>query len=208
MNKIFGIGMPKTGTSSLNKALEILGFRSCHYPSDPTTVAELRDGNYKLSILQKFDALTDVPIPAIFAQLDSNWPDSKFILTVRDLDSWLESCMNAPFNEPGAFPKAGTVRDFYRTLLYGCVGFNKERWAWVYEKHLILVKNHFAGEKKNQLLNLDITNGEGWEKLCPFLKVPIPDQEFPHANKRRNASINHRQSAKRNVSRLRNLIKK
>ena len=71
MNKIFGIGMPKTGTSSLTAALRELGFRTAHFPRDPATVAELRAGNYRLSILSEIDSLTDVPIPAIYAQLDT-----------------------------------------------------------------------------------------------------------------------------------------
>ena len=74
--KVFGIGMPKTGTSSLNAALEILGSHACHFPHDSTTVAEIRAANYRLSILDAFDALTDVPIPAIYPQLDTAWTSS------------------------------------------------------------------------------------------------------------------------------------
>ena len=92
--KVFGIGMPKTGTSSLHTALEILGIKSIHYPHDEKTVRELEAGNYRLSLLDEYDALCDVPIPAIFAQLDECWPDSKFILTVRDQEEWLDSCEN------------------------------------------------------------------------------------------------------------------
>lgn len=187
INKIFGIGMPKTGTSSLNSALGILGVRSCHFPADPTTIQEIRTAHYRLSILDRYDALTDIPVPAIFAQLDSHWPNSKFILTVRDLDHWLNSCRNAPFNSPKAIPKMGSKRDFYRILLYGCVSFNEERFTWVYNKHLKLVRDHFSGAKASQLLTLDIANGDGWEKLCPFLGVPIPDRDFPHANPRKTA---------------------
>ena len=102
--KIFGIGMPKTGTTSLHRALVELGFEALDFPHDPATVAELRAGNYRLSILEQVDALTDTPIPAVFAQLDREYPGSKFILTVRDMDSWLESCRHSWFNQPDAVP--------------------------------------------------------------------------------------------------------
>lgn len=182
--KIFGIGMPKTGTTSLHAALQILGFRSLHFPHDPVTVAELRAGNYRLSVLNHYDALSDVPISAIFAQLDQVYPNSRFILTVRDVNGWIESCRNAWFNQSDAVPEPGTMREFYRTLLYGCNEFSEDRFRWVYETHLKLVQDHFSGEKANQLLVLDINEGNKWERLCSFLGVAVPDEPFPHKNKR------------------------
>lgn len=189
-NKIFGIGMPKTGTSSLHEALTILGFRSLHFAHDLTTIAELEGGIYKLSILNHYDAIMDTPIPAIFAQLDSAWPGSKFILTVRDMESWLSSCQDAFFNAPSEAPSPNNFRYFYRSLLYGCIAYNPERFAWVYKSHMKLVMDHFSSpDKRKQLLVLDIAGGEGWEKLCPFLGVPITNQIFPHANAK-SASLN------------------
>jgi hypothetical protein len=182
--KIFGIGLPRTGTTSLNTALEILGFCSLHFPHDPMTIAELRAGNYRLSILNQYDALTDIPVPAIFAQLDELYPGSKFILTVRDMDNWLDSCKSAWFNQSDAVPEPGSAREFYRTLLYGCNNFNRDRFRWVYETHLKLVHDHFSGDKSKQMLILDVISGDGWHKLCPFLGVDIPNTPFPHKNKR------------------------
>lgn len=183
-HKIFGIGMPKTGTTSLTAALRILGFRTEHSPRDPTTVAELRAGNYSLSILSELDALTDIPIPAIFPQLDQMWPGSKFILTVREFESWLASCRAAPFNQIDESPQPGSTRDFYRVLLYGCSAFSELRFTWVYRNHIKLVTDYFSGGQEDRLLTIDICGGEGWDKLCPFLDVPVPDQEFPHRNRR------------------------
>jgi len=55
--KVFGIGMPKTATSRLHTALGILGMKSIHFPPDKKTVQELEAGNYKLSLLDKRDAV-------------------------------------------------------------------------------------------------------------------------------------------------------
>ena len=180
--RIFGIGLPKTATSSLHTALTRLGFASCHFPHDPTTVSELRDGRYALSILETFDAVCDVPIPAIFPQLDEAWPGSKFILTVRSFETWMHSCRDAPFNTPDAVPQPGSPRDFYRTLLYGCTRFNEQRFAWVYHNHQRVVDAHFTGEKRHQLLVLPVCDGAGWSELCSFLGVDVPDEPFPHRN--------------------------
>ena len=37
--------------------------------------------------------------------------------------------------------------------------------------------------RKHDLLVIDFTKGDKWEKLCDFLNVPIPDVKFPHYNK-------------------------
>ena len=50
-----------------------------------------------------------------------------------------------------------------------------------YERHNADVREHFR-DRTDQLIEIDITRGEGWEKLCPFLSMPIPGTPFPHAN--------------------------
>lgn len=178
--KIIGIGLPKTGTSSLHDALEILGFRSVHFPHDPRTVAQVRAGDYALDVLKDADAISDVPIPVIFPQLDAAFPGSKFIQTDRDVDSWIASERRAPFNNDR--PAPGSARDFYRAILYGVTDFNEARFRLVHERHLRLIKRHFAGMRARDLLRMDITRGDGWDKLCPFLGVPIPNVPFPRSN--------------------------
>jgi hypothetical protein len=40
------------------------------------------------------------------------------------------------------------------------------------------VREHFA-DRPGDLLVLDITAGEGWDRLCPFLGLPEPGVPFP-----------------------------
>ena len=81
---IFGIGLSRTGTTSLHHAFEILGIRSA-----PTSVALLFDPDDE--VLGLYEAFTDNPIPFLYQRLDARFPGSKFILTTRDLDDWLRS---------------------------------------------------------------------------------------------------------------------
>ncbi|WP_156820225.1 sulfotransferase family protein [Synechococcus sp. PCC 7336] len=185
MNKIFGIGMPKTATTSLHNALKMLNYRSIHFVRDRKTVAELRSENYRLSILDRYDAISDAPIPAIFKQLDECWPNSKFILTVRSLDKWIDSCRSAPFNSDKAVPSSNHYRHYYRTLIYGQTTFDESVFARAYQSHNDRVRSYFSGNKALQLLVMDITKGDGWEKLCPFLNVSIPERDFPRSNSRK-----------------------
>lgn len=179
--KIICIGLPKTGTTSLHHAFEILGLRSVHWPHDPSTVDELRKGIYRLTILEEHDAISDVPVPSIFPQLDRAFPGSKFILTTRDKPDWLRSQRKAGFNQRAAKP--GTHREFYRTMLYGVNAFNEERFGYVFDKHHALVDGYFSDKRSDDLLKIDISKGEAnWGQLCDFLGLPAPNSPFPHSN--------------------------
>jgi Sulfotransferase domain len=185
--KIFGIGLPKSGTTSLHRAAVILGLSSIHFPEDTTTLRQIRHGDYHLSVMEQCDLICDIPIPAIFPQLDQAFPGSKFILTCRERDSWLASQEKAPFNQDS--PAPGSLRDFYRALLYGVTDYSRERFRWVYDDHHAKISRYFAGARAKDLLIMDVTAGDGWEKLCGFLGLAVPEQPFPHENRAKDAVV-------------------
>ena len=182
--KVFGLGLSKTGTSSLTEALQRLGIRSIHYPHDERTGEELRAGNYRLSILWEYQAVLDIPVAPFYAQLDAAWPGSRFILTVRDREAWLRSCevhWRLLMQWWENFPDFRRFHEFASACTYGTIAFNRERFGWVYDTHLRNVREYFAG-RPNDFLEMDICGGEGWERLCPFLGLAAPVAPFPHAN--------------------------
>jgi Sulfotransferase domain len=79
--KVFGVGLSRTGTTSLHYALGFLGYRSIHFPP-PHQLREL---------LNFYDAAVDTPVACVFKELAEAYPDARFVLTVRDMDSWLAS---------------------------------------------------------------------------------------------------------------------
>src|SRR5687768_16988777 len=185
--KVFGLGLSKTGTSTLTEALNILGVRSLHYPHDPQTFEELKRGEYRLSVLRDYQGLTDTPVAPYYAQLDRAWPQSKFILTIREKQSWLRSAEShwRVLKENGRNvdnERFQAVTDFISAAVYGCIYFNAERFSYVYDLHIRNVQEYFAG-RSNDLLILDICGGKGgWTELCAFLGVPEPGAiPFPHA---------------------------
>jgi hypothetical protein len=178
--KVFGIGLSRTGTTSLTRALEVLDYAAVHYPRIADEVAHAR---YDLAVLEEVDAITDTPVAAIYPHLDAHYPGSKFVLTVRDKDDWLDACERYFAVKEAAdrgTPKEEELR-FYFLVVYGCDGFHRERFSWVYDAHRRNVEHHFRGRPED-LLIFDVTAGDGWEKLCPFLGKPVPDLPFPHAN--------------------------
>jgi len=176
--KIFGIGLSKTGTTSLAEALKILGFKTKDYPGlvhyIPGDLSTLDAG-----ILEEFDALTDTPIPSLYQELDAKYPDAKFILTIRDREGWLKSCKKQ-FNHKLA-DKQNEAHNRLFMDLYGSTVYDEEGFAKGYDNYVEAVKSHFR-ERPGKLLIMDVANGDGWEKLCPFLNKVQPGIPFPKAN--------------------------
>ncbi|WP_421789755.1 sulfotransferase family protein [Hyphobacterium sp.] len=183
---VFGLGLSRTGTRSLTAGLQMLGWDTSHYPIDEDTYTELAYGQYDLTLLKYYDGLTDITTAPYYQQFDKQYPGSKFILTVRDRDGWLRSCQNHWFNRP-AFKQTDDpdeethllMRQLLRSAVYGCYNFQPERFVWVYEKHVAEVKEYFK-DRPDDLLILNVCNGEGFEKLAPFMGVPAPAEPFPH----------------------------
>lgn len=54
-------------------------------------------------------------------------------------------------------------------------------FAYVYDLHVRNVRSYFQ-DRKDDLLELRICDGEGWEQLAPFLGMDVPSATFPHAD--------------------------
>lgn len=185
--RIFGIGMHKTCTTSLCKALEILGFDAAHWngPQWAKNIwLEMRDG--RSPTVEKCYAITDLPITLLYRQLDQAYPGSKFILTVRDEQKWIESVRKHwsydgnPWrstwdNEPAAF----THRIHHD--LYGQKNFDAEVFMARYRRHNAEVVEYFRDRPRDLLvLNMEDKRNPWW-MLCSFLDVPVPDIDYPVA---------------------------
>jgi len=178
--KVFGIGLSRTGTSSLHDALKMLGYRSLHDPRHLLTL----DAKGELALRVEsitYDALTDSAVAGTYKTLDANYPGSKFVLTVRDLESWLESCRR--FFSRGKWQDDDVTARLHQDL-YGDSRFDERSFRDGYERHMSDVRAYFA-DREEDLLIIDIVGGEGWEKLGPFLGRATPDRPFPRRNRAR-----------------------
>lgn len=174
-SKIFGIGLSRTGTTSLHNALKLLGFKSKHFPF------QLYNSD-DYSILKEYEAFVDSPIPLIYKELDDMFPGSKFILTTRSLDSWLVS-MKWLFEHGSALWNSSLKINKYRREFLGCDKFNKSILKKTYINYHEDVFKYF--EYRNQdFLIMDIETNANFEKLCPFLNLPIIKSNYPRSNRK------------------------
>jgi hypothetical protein len=181
-NRVFGIGLSKTGTTTLHGAFEVLGLRSVHYPSPEAMAA----GDY--AMFDDLDAGTDISVTACYQDLDRRYPGSRFVLTVRALEPWLASverhfAARNQRNYDGDSP-AGIVRE----RVFGRRDFDRAWFAQVPARHEATVRQYFQSRPAD-LLVMDITAGDGWDALCPFLGLSTPAAPFPHLHKQKTSGL-------------------
>ena len=179
--KVFGIGLSRTGTTSLTEALRVLGYRAVHCP---LSIVAFNGNGLKLStdIVKQFDAFTDSPVARVYRELDQAFPGSKFVLTTRPLDKWMSSMrrMRPSFILLTLLPK---VRQLARDL-GGTASFADERaLANGFLNHTRNVREYFGDRVGKDLLVLDVGEADAWERLCSFLGHKMPSRPFPHYNR-------------------------
>lgn len=173
--KVICIGWHKTGTSTMGDALIELGYDVLGARVD--LAEELLNGNTSkaLEVAAPFPALQDVPWNALYRELDLAFPDSKFILTIRNEDNWLKSA----------------IRHFgdreYDTPIFqwlygkGRLRGNEEFFLKRYQAHNMEVRDYFS-DRPDNLLVLNLEDNPGWGPLCAFLDASEPSAPFPHSN--------------------------
>lgn len=197
--KIIGVGFQKTGTSTLREALRILGYTV--KDTTPRALIPILRGNYRkvLRIIRGYDALEDTPWYIIYRELDRLIPGSKFILTIRDEESWYTSVSK----------HIGNLRAAHHEWIYGkgkgLPKDDRENTISIYKQHNAGVIDYFH-DRPEDLLVLDFTKGDQWEKLCSFLGKPVPDLPFPHYNKTTEVEQN-RKPVKSTFRRWRHRVK-
>jgi hypothetical protein len=191
--KVFGIGLSKTGTTSLTAALRLLGYRAYQAPADLVTQVEVYrffatgEAAIHLSVLKVLDALTDMPVYCLYQPLDKAYPGSKFILTVRGKQAWLRSYQGHWHRHPDMFRERpdsvlAHYTHFLNARLYGTQSADPQLLSRAYDRHIAEVLDYFR-DRPQDLLVLDICGGDGWSKLAPFLGGAIPEVPFPWENR-------------------------
>jgi hypothetical protein len=174
--KVVGVGLNKTGTKTLGKCFEVLGYN--HISSSPVAFNIWRNGNIDdlIKIATVYDAFEDWPWSLLFREFDEHFPGSKFVLTIRkDPETWYKSlCNHAVRTGPTEFRKA----------IYGeyMPQGNKVKFIDFYNSYNQNVRDYFRGRSQD-FLEVCWETGDEWEKLCTFLHLPSPTIPFPHVNK-------------------------
>jgi tetratricopeptide (TPR) repeat protein len=181
--KVFCIGLSKTGTTSLDQALKMLGLQTLHWanPYTKSTISE-RD-------LFLFDGFSDIGISWQFEMLYATFPNARFIYTTRPIESWVKSMTSHYKRVHGVLEAKQLRQPALQQRFNGAAGLAEmnlygrhDTWEESYRDFDRRVRQFFADKPADKLLELAICEGEGWEKLCPFLNVAVPAAPFPVKN--------------------------
>lgn len=192
--QVVGSGLGRTGTKSLQTALTALGLGPCHHMVEvfehPETMAlwiEAGAGRPDWdAIFANYRSMVDYPGAAYWRQLADYYPDAKVLHSVRDPDRWFESTQATIFAPGGGVDRALSQPDspmaaFFRSFAGPFVAHMHDRTAMTdyFRRHTEEVKATIAPER---LLIYEV--GSGWEPLCEFFGVPVPDEPYPSENSR------------------------
>lgn len=185
--RIFGIGMHKTGTTSLHVALQMLGFSSAHWQSAhwaKSIFLEMK-ALKKSTTLEHFYALSDLPLTVLFKELDAAYPNSKFILTTRNEDKWVRSVKNHWNGDLNKYRSQWNTDPFTHTIhreLYGQKHFDYDVFLQRFRSHNAEVLEYFRTRPDDLLvLNIDKV-ANMWHPLCGFLQREVPAVDYPRYN--------------------------
>lgn len=198
-------GMPRTGTESIKRALEILygnNARAYHMtevlnrPQHLEIWSDLAFNRRQVDqliwkqLLYGYIATTDLPCAFYFQELAEAFPDAKVVLTLREESEWFESYCRLvmaihrfrswrflpPLNR--FFPYATKLSQ----LIFGDHAFDqsgpvREVIIDAYRRHNEQVRKSIA---PHRLLEFNVQ--QGWQPLCEFLEFDVPQSDFPRLN--------------------------
>jgi tetratricopeptide (TPR) repeat protein len=183
--KVFGIGLSRTGTTSLAAALGQLGIDAAHW-TNPLTHQLLSGIDYFM-----FGAATDCCVSAEMEKLYYQYPNARFVLTTRPLEPWLRSFADHHDRHSWAgdieslravFDRADCAHKFEHAAMEFGLYLNADSLAQAYRAFDARVRHFFSDKPKDKLLTLDVFAGQGWPELCGFLRRPVPATPFPKLN--------------------------
>jgi hypothetical protein len=203
--KLIGAGLPRTGTLTQKVALEMLGVGPCYHMV--TVLADLDQAGLWSRALQGespwseifdgFESTADWPGGYFYKELMEVYPDAKVLLSVREEEAWERSMRQTVwalrYGESlirllsSARAHVSPQWQGFLDMVNGLIWENRGTFASGHEEAKQLIdgmNRHNEEVKRNvppeRLLVWSVT--EGWEPLCEFLEVPIPDMPFPHEN--------------------------
>jgi hypothetical protein len=197
--RVIGSGFGRTGTLSLQAALQQLGFDPCYHmveliklrghPKKWLAIARGQPRDWR-ALFTGFEATVDFPACLFYADLLREFPEAKVVHTVRNKQDWYRSTYETIYQSRTVFPRwlqhasgfIGLIEMTDRLIWNGEFEGRFEdpqRAQQIFDEYTAKVRETVPPER---LLVFDVR--EGWAPLCRFLGVPIPATPFPNVNDR------------------------
>jgi len=202
-DKVFCIGRNKTGTTSMAKFFESAGLDVAPQKDFEILINAWNDKDYDKiieAVKYKGIAFQDIPfsLPDTYKVLDEHFPNSKFILTVRDCpETWYASLIkfHSKIFGNGCVPSKDDLKNadyIYRGWLWDVnrMVYNTPEND-IYNKNILM--NHYIEynnsvieyfkDKPNKLLVINLKNNDTLKQICDFLDIKMSLKAIPWENK-------------------------
>ncbi|MGI9004962.1 MAG: sulfotransferase family protein [Streptosporangiaceae bacterium] len=205
--KVIGAGLPRTATLTQKISLEMLGFGPCFHMVNiigdlsrvPQWQAAFNGGAPDWdAIFAGCQSTVDWPGSFFWRELIEVYPDAKVLLSVRSGESWAKSMHNTVWGvfyddvlmrhlsdaraniDAGWHDYIELMKDMWQKsgLLGEMTGlFDPAILAAAFDRYNDEVRATVPAERL-----LEWKPADGWEPLCEFLEVPVPQAPLPHVN--------------------------
>lgn len=182
---VIGAGLGRTGTLSLKLALEQLGLGPCYHMLEVRSAPERLEHWNRIAdgarvpwdaVFAGFRSTVDWPACNYWREIMATYPGAKVILSQRDPESWFRSTQATIFSDEVQSGAPPSIRKILKAVV-GDDLHDRERCIAAFERHNASVRAEVPADK---LLVFDAK--QGWQPLCRFLSVAVPDAPFPSVN--------------------------
>lgn len=176
MNKLFIIGLPRTGTTSISVALLEHDFMVAHTA-------------FTKHAFELADVISDAPCFSDYKELDELFPDSKFVYLDRDLEQWIPSAqmllnkMSARLDPITGVFSPVLKRSFNEIFKLTTTDdpVSTQHLTDCYLKHQHAVFEYF--QHRTDFLSINISHTDSLPSLLSFLGLTVKENKvFPHLN--------------------------
>ena len=195
--KVIGTGFGRTGTDSMRHALNLLGVGPTHHMHELGSNATLREPWLELvkgatpdwpALFNGYHACVDWPSAFYWRSLIEQYPQAKVLLTMRPAESWWKSFEATILKhiQSNDDPK-GFAQLLIADQVFNGRASDRDYAIEVYNRN---VEDVLATVPAERLLLHNL--GDGWESLCSWLDVPVPEVDYPQGNTTKdfNQSLN------------------
>ncbi|MBO0812197.1 MAG: hypothetical protein J2P23_09145 [Microlunatus sp.] len=211
---VIGAAPGRSGTLSTKIALEMIGYGPCHHMSEVFARPELAGKWADVlsgqpadwdSLFAGYRSTVDWPSTNYWRELADHFPDAKVIFSARDPEQWYASMQQTiltrmaadnvdergPLSASPEHRRLAEQLPGMRAAFFGVDGIpTLEQGIAAYQRNLDDVRRAVDPDRL-LIFQLDA----GWQPLCEFLDVPVPDAEFPRVNKAADFEQNARKHA-------------
>ncbi len=204
-DKVFCIGAGKTGTTSLEKLFTQFGFKMGNQPTAEVLSRDWLMNTSAERIIRycyTADAFQDAPFgyPNLYNELDKAFPNSKFILTVRNsAEEWFNSLVRFHAKKFSSDPLRPPNDQDLSNATYRYKGYMFESYQFVYGKYNIPLydkqsykenylknneeKRNYFKNRPNDFIEINLSIQDDFQRLCEFLNIETNIAGFPWENK-------------------------